>query len=200
MKRRSRRTRSGWGGPLLRRDEAGARGTTFVELIVTSLVLGILAGAALPVAAVARRRQVEIELRRALREIRLGLDAYHEACLGSVVQPGRSNQNQQAGARATPAVTIKIEDDPNRTCWPKELEVLVEGVETSVPKYELKFLRRIPRDPTNVDDRDHDDFGWNLRSSTDDPDGNISWDRENVFDVRSASDWQALDGSFYRDW
>ena len=72
------------------------RGTTLLELMISCAILMILAGAALPVAAVSVRRQQEIELRRALRDIRVALDSYHRVCLSATggqdrvadIQPG----------------------------------------------------------------------------------------------------------------
>lgn len=172
-------------------------GTTLVELLVTSTILTILAAAALPVAAVSVRREREIELRRALREIRSALDTYHVACLTSRGQGGSNRAPATAGG---PTVSFTPEDDPDLICFPKELDVLVEGVETNIPDYTLRFLRKIPEDPMNVGDEDFDSHGWRLRSTSDDPDGNVSWDRKNVFDVSSGSEWRALDGSYYKDW
>ena len=153
-----------------------------------------MASAILPVAAVSRKREKEIELRRALRDIRSALDMYHDLC----GQPVGTGGQVQAGQVAM--ISIKVEDDPDRTCWPKELDLLIDGIETNIPRYELKFLRRIPRDPFNLTEDEHDSHGWNLLSSTDNPEGSVGWNRQNVFDVRSASESQALDGSYYKEW
>jgi general secretion pathway protein G len=175
----------------------GERGHSFLELLVTTILLSVLASAVLPLAAVSRKREKEIELRRALREIRVALDMYHEICRQSVVAKppagaGTPTQTQQ--------IIIKVEDDPGRTCWPKDLDLLVEGVETNIARYKLRFLRRIPADPFNTDQEERDAYGWKLLSTTDKPDGNVGWNRQNVFDVRSGSMSQALDGSFYKEW
>jgi general secretion pathway protein G len=57
----------------------------------------------------------------------------------------------------------------------------------------LKFLQRIPVDPFTGTAE------WGLRSYQDDWDSR-SWGGENIYDVYSLSDLQALDGTFYRDW
>jgi len=182
------------------RAERGRRaistaGHTFVELLVTMGILVILASAALPLAAVSRRREKEIELRHALRDIRSALDMYHELCQ-------RRTLGGAAGQQG-PAPTIQMgppEDDPGMTCWPADLDVLVNGVKTNIPDYKLRFIRRIPRDPFNTTGEEHDQHGWVLHSSNSDPERSLGWDRSNVFDVRSASESQALDNSFYGDW
>ena len=70
----------------------------------------------------------------------------------------------------------------------------MEGVDQiSTVDRRLKLLRRIPVDPmTNSTD-------WGLRSYQDEP-ASISWGRENVFDVYTRSEAEALDGSRYQDW
>lgn len=174
-------------------------GTTLLELMITSVILAVLAGAALPVAAVSQRRAKEIELRRALRDLRVALDTYHRVCLTATA--GQGNPPARGGAGPAPqTVSFVPEDDPNRTCWPSDLEVLIEGVETNIPRFKLRFLRRIPQDPFNVDADEHDQLGWRLRSTTDNPEGSLSWDRRNVFDVSSGAEYRALDGSYYKDW
>ena len=157
-----------------------------------------MASAILPVAAVSRKREKEIDLRRALRDMRSALDIYHDLCRQPAGGGGPTQGQTQGGQVAM--IAIKVEDDPDRTCWPKELDLLVDGVETNVPRYKLRFLRNIPRDPFNLRDDENDDHGWNLLSSTDNPEGSVGWNRQNVFDVRSASESQALDGSYYKDW
>lgn len=75
--------------------------------------------------------------------------------------------------------------------YPPDLDTLVKGVDVKGKK--LKFLRRIPVDPMtgNTD--------WGMRSMQDDPDSD-SWGGDNVFDVYTKSQAQALDGSYYKDW
>lgn len=75
--------------------------------------------------------------------------------------------------------------------YPPDLDTLVKGVDVKGKK--LKFLRRIPVDPmTGGTD-------WGLRSMQDDPDSD-SWGGDNVFDVHTKSQGQALDGTNYKDW
>ncbi len=75
--------------------------------------------------------------------------------------------------------------------YPPDLDTLVNGVDVAGKK--LKFLRRIPIDPMTGNAE------WGLRSMQDDPTSD-SWDGENVFDVYSKSQGEALDGSKYKDW
>jgi len=177
----------------------GQAGHTLIEMVVTISVMAIFASVILPLAAVTRKREKEIELRRALREVRTALDMYHELCLSSG-GAARPQTPPQPGAAPVEVIQLKIENDPGRTCWPEDLEVLLEGAETQVPRYKLRFLRRVPKDPFNLSEDEHDGHGWVFRSSTDDPERASGWDRQNVFDIRSASESQALDGSFYQDW
>ena len=177
-----------------------ASGHTLVEMVITIAVMGVLASVILPLAAVTRKREKEIELRRSLREIRSALDMYHELCrasLGAAPTQGRQGQQGQAPLQM---IRLKIEDDPDGSCFPKDLDVLIEGVETNVPDYKLKFLRRIPADPFNTHEDEHDGHGWIFRSTTDDPESEGGWNRKNVFDVQTASKSQALDGSYYEEW
>ena len=153
----------------------GARGYSFVELLVVSTILLILASAVAPLAQVTMQRQREAELRRALREMRTAIDRYKDAVdLGLI-----------GGT----------EIDPENQGYPPSLETLVEGVE---PVYEnagsvLRFLRRIPIDPMTKD------TDWGLRSYEDDPDA-TRWGGDNVYDVHTQSRGTALDGTRYRDW
>ncbi len=55
---------------------AVSEAVTYLELVATCAILLILASAILPVARVGVQRQREIELRRALREVRLAIDRY----------------------------------------------------------------------------------------------------------------------------
>lgn len=77
----------------------------------------------------------------------------------------------------------KNEEEIDRSGYPKTLEELVEK----------KLLRRIPIDPfTGKAD-------YITTSYTDDPKSSFS-DGKDVYDVRSASDRTALDGTKYSEW
>ncbi|MCX6560311.1 MAG: prepilin-type N-terminal cleavage/methylation domain-containing protein [Candidatus Aminicenantes bacterium] len=161
-------------------------GFTLAEMTVAAAILAILAGAALPLAKTAVKREKEIELRRSLREIREAIDAYKKM-----------------------ADEKKIEVGEAKDGYPLTLDVLVKGVKLlaatqaagptagrSEGKGEgriIKFLRRIPVDPmtgTAV---------WGLLSSQDPPDA-TTWGEEDVYDVYTRARGTAIDGTKYRDW
>jgi general secretion pathway protein G len=75
--------------------------------------------------------------------------------------------------------------------YPPDLETLVKGVDVGGKK--LRFLRRIPIDPMTGKDE------WGIHSMQDDPESD-SWDGNNVFDVYTKSQGEALDGTKYKDW
>lgn len=160
---------SGGGG------RASERGLTYLELVATAGILVILAGAILPLARVTHTRRKEVELRRALREIRTAIDRYHAAvALGQIG-----------------GTDVKVGSEG----YPPSLEVLVTGVkQVGAVDRKLKFLRRIPVDPTRPADAE-----WGLRCYQDDVD-ETSWCGENVWDVYSKNEAVALDGTKYRDW
>lgn len=149
----------------------GGVGVTLIELIIAMAILSILMSGILPLSYMAYKRSREIELRQNLRIIRKALDDYNKK-----VDEGR----------------IPTENDDSG--YPPELAVLVEGVESTdaVPVI-FKFLRRIPRDPMTEDGE------WGLRAYADEPGSDI-WGGQDVYDVYSQSDEQALDGTYYRDW
>ena len=147
-------------------------GVSLVELVVTIAVLGILAGALVPITKFTVKRQKELELRRSLRTMRLAIDQYKKFCDTGVIQ--------KTGV--------------DSECYPPDLETLVDGVEkTGALGQKIKFLRRIPIDPM-IKSQD-----WGLRSFQDDADSS-SWGHENVYDVVTTSSKKALDGTLYKDW
>ena len=151
------------------------RGFSFIELLVVTTIILVLAGAVMPLARITIQRQREIELRRALREIRTAIDKYKDAVDQGQIG-GTDNQLGNEG-------------------YPPDLETLVEGVTAAgdASGRKLKFLRRVPADPMTRSAE------WGLRSYQDAPDAR-SWGGKNVFDVYSRSDGTALDGTKYRDW
>jgi general secretion pathway protein G len=75
--------------------------------------------------------------------------------------------------------------------YPPDLQTLVDGVDVSGKK--VRFLRRIPTDPmTGTTD-------WGKRCMSDDPDS-TSWCGDNVFDVYTKYQGDALDGTKYAEW
>ena len=150
-------------------------GYTFIELVVATAVMMVLASAALPIARVSIRRQKEAELRQSLRDMRTAIDEFKRWA--------------DAGRISTMGVSITADN------YPPSLEVLVEGVPftNDASDRRKKFLRRIPADPmTGRAD-------WGLRSYTDPPDAR-TWGGESVFDVYSQAPGEGLNGIPYREW
>jgi len=161
----------------MRWPKRGGRGFTLTEMLVTVAVLGILAGAAVPLAQNSIKREKEVELARSLRLLREAIDAYKRL-----------------------ADEKKIQSEKGSDGYPPDLQTLVNGVEVSQGEKDggggkriLRFLRRVPKDPLT------NSLEWGLRSSQDAPDAD-SWGGENVYDVYTKSRAKALDGSPYREW
>jgi general secretion pathway protein G len=151
------------------------RGYTFIELLVVSAIVMLLASAVMPLARVTAQRTREAELRRSLREIRTAIDRYKDA----------------ADAQQIASLEIKAGSEG----YPADLQVLIDGVavQNDATGRKLKFLRRIPVDPmTHSTD-------WGKRSYQDDPDA-TRWGGQNVVDVYTTFEGTALDGTKYRDW
>jgi general secretion pathway protein G len=135
--------------------------------------------AALPYAQIGVTRYKELELRRALRDIRTAVDLFHE--------------DWRAGRIAT------ADPDVSEYGYPRSLDVLVEGVELTTAEKEVRrYMRRIPRDPF-ADQAQAPMEQWVIRSYTDDLDSSSS-DGRDIYDVRTSTDKVALDGSKYSDW
>ena len=155
----------------LRERRQAGRGFTLVELIAAMTILLILTSVALPLARVQVHREREVELRRALRDLRQAIDRYKDFA--------------DRGMIPTKGDTLG---------YPPDMDALVKGVElkgAATARY--KFLRRIPVDPMTGS------ADWSMRSMQDDPDSR-SWGGQNLFDVYSKSQGIALDGTYYADW
>jgi general secretion pathway protein G len=152
---------------------AHCRGFTLVELLVTLVIVGVLASAAIPMAELGVQRAKEKELRHALEEIRTAITAYHRA-----VDEGRISLN--AGESG----------------YPHSLDELANGV---VGKSErIYFLKRVPRDPVAEDAASSAAQAWGKRSyasSHEDPK-----EGADVFDVYSKTPGIGLNGVPYREW
>ncbi|HWA93452.1 MAG TPA: type II secretion system protein [Terracidiphilus sp.] len=108
----------------------GEQGLTLVELIVTVVLLGILASAAIPVARFQVKREKERELRYDLWQMRDAIDKYKDAADKGAIRTKVESQN-----------------------YPPDLQTLVDGVEVQGKK--VRFLRKIPVDPMT----DNTDWG-----------------------------------------
>lgn len=153
----------------------GQSGFTFIELVVATAVMMILASAALPLARVSIKRQKEAELHRDLREMRGAIDAYKDAVIAGIVG----------------GVNVSTASEG----YPPDLETLVNGVIRSNDPSgrKIKFLRRIPIDPMTGND------DWGMRAYGDRPDA-TTWGGGSVYDVYSKSEAKALNGTKYKDW
>jgi general secretion pathway protein G len=117
--------------------------------------------------------KVEEELRVALRELRQAIDRYNIFC-------------ETGGVGA---LDRRIDDQ----CYPANLEILVTGIIPPNKTTPVRFLRKIPIDPTTGKRE------WGLRSMQDDPLA-TKWGGENVFDVYSKNTAKSLEGMSYQDW
>lgn len=160
-----------------RRHPSRTRGFSFIELLASAAILGLLASIAVPVVQTTVKRQKERELRIALREIRQGIDAYKQAAqTGRIIVP-----QDQSG-------------------YPPSLLDLVQGVDdASRPEHpKLYFMRRIPRDPFYPDPAAKAIDTWGKRSFASPPDKPEEGD--DVFDVYPLTSLTGLNGVPYREW
>ena len=202
-------------------------GYTLLELIITLTVLAILVMGTIPLAQNAVKRQKELRLRETLREIRGAIDEFKRDTLGACPQGAVTTTNrtinQLAGQVPIPDPRSRVViddctifDTENLDRYPPSLENLVEGVKVKARGINVQqqggvfsdknatdineekevvkvYLRELPIDPTTGES------DWKLRSSYQTKDED-NWDSVNVFDVRSNSDEEALNGEKYSDW
>ena len=197
------------------------------ELIITLTVLAILIVGTVPLAQNAVKRQNELRLRETLRQIRDAIDEFKRdtigACPQGAIRTGnRIDQFTGGNVQADPRSRVVIDDctifdTENLDRYPPTLETLVDGVKVKPRGLNIKsgaglggddtnatdineqkeiikvYLREMPVDPMTGESE------WQLRSSYQTKDDG-SWDTINVFDVRSSSEAEALNGEKYSDW
>lgn len=205
-----------------------AVGFTLFELVVTLTVLAVVVMGTLPLVQKSVQRQREMRLRETLRQVRQAIDEFKRdsvgACPAGAITTGDPTRGRGGGANVPldPRSRVVIDDctifdSENLDRYPPTLEVLVDGVKVRQRGLNLRgggglgaggpqateidpseeiikvYLRELPVDPvTGKSD-------WVLRSSYQEKDDD-SWDNINVFDLRSASDEEGLNGEKYSDW
>jgi general secretion pathway protein G len=206
------------------RAKNSERGYSLLELIITMTVLAVLTLGTLPLAQNAVKRQKEQELREVLRMMRSAIDEFKRDTLGACLQGSITSRNPVPGGNnfsSDPRSRVVINDCKifevdNLDRFPPTLEILVDGVnvksripdtqqgdgpfgtknatELGETKDKKKvYLRELPKDPM-TGEKD-----WKFRSSFQEKDAE-NWDETNVFDVRSNSDGESLNGDKYSDW
>lgn len=162
---------------------AASRGFTFIELVITLALVGLLSMLAVPLYEMTATRLKESELRQALRTIRSGIDAYKAATdSGSLAR--------EAGASGYPLSLEKLTE-------PLELQGK-RDLSGSIASQRMVILRQLPRDPFSSDPQIPARQTWNTRayaSRADDPQPG-----DDVFDVSSKSNRIGLDGTPYSGW
>ena len=153
------------------------RGLTLIELVIVVAIIGVLASAVAPLANISKKRAKEFELKRSLRILRSAIDRYKRAY---------DDKN--------------IENEIGRSGYPESFLELIEGVkDVKDPEGRMiYFLRRIPRDPMNMNEFISPEATWEIRAYDSEPDDFSGG--EDIFDIRSSSEDIALDGTAYKDW
>jgi general secretion pathway protein G len=125
-----------------------ARGWTLIELVITLTVLSVLTIGVIPLVRTSVRRQKEMQLREALRQMRGAIDAFKRDTVGMQCgpgglggggiqpppQPGPPGQPGQQGVYLDPRSHVVIADCKifgvdNIDRYPPDLQTLVDGVD-----------------------------------------------------------------------
>ena len=162
---------------------------TLLELLVTLTIIMVLASVALPLSRVSAKRSHEIELRQHLRGMRAAIDTF------------KMEWNRDGDVLTGPLCVknkLSCKDVASTYGYPKSLEMLL-GVKLTSEEATVRgttirrYLRSLPIDPlTGKAD-------WQFRCYKDAPNAS-SWCGDDVYDVMTASQETALDGTKYRDW
>jgi general secretion pathway protein G len=164
-------------------------GVTLLELLVTMTIIMVLASVALPISRVSAKRTHEIELRQHLRNMRAAIDTF------------KMEWNRDGDMLIGPLCVknkLSCKDVASVYGYPKSLDTLL-GVKLTSEEATVRgtgirrYLRHLPLDPiTGKAD-------WQFRCYKDAPNAS-SWCGDDIYDVMTASEETALDGTKYRDW
>ncbi len=157
-----------------RRARAG--GFTIIELLVTVTLVGILGAIAVPAGELLVQREREQALKETLRDLRAAIDAFKRA---------------SAEGRIARAV--------GESGYPRTLAELTGIPDQKDPNGgELRFLRRVPRNPVYQGPDTAPEKTWGLRSyaSTHEQ----PRPGRDVFDIYPLGDGKGINGIPYKAW
>ncbi len=151
------------------------KGFTYVELMVSLVLIGLLASIVVPVTSVISKQQKERELKAALLEIRTAIDGYKLS----------SDRNEIA------------EEFKTESGYPPNLKVLMGVPSRYGERKVIRFLRKIPNDPF-YDQIKNPELGWGLRSY--ESEAVEPKEGKDVYDIYSLSKGTGSNGIAYRLW
>jgi general secretion pathway protein G len=150
-------------------------GFTFIELIVSLVLLALLASVVIPISDLTSRQSKEKDLKKALIEIREAIDLYKIA----------SDRNE---------IPMQYKTSSG---YPPNLLVLT-GIPTGNGKKTHRFLRKIPADPFALDKNLLPEQTWGVREFLSEADNPKKGD--DVYDIYSLSTKKGSNGVVYREW
>ena len=184
-------------------------GFSLIELVITVTVLAILTLGVVPLMQISVKRQKELQLRDALRQMREAIDQFHREALagaqaqanqqqGQPAQPNPANP-QPANIFADPRVRVMITDqtlfsadNPDR--YPPDLETLLKGVNVlplAMPQAQQGGVGlQGDRGITDVNSAPIPKIKVYLRQIPVDPmTGKAEWDFRSCYDPADSTSW-----------
>lgn len=164
-------------------------GFTLLELLITITIIMVLASVAMPLSKMVGKRTREIELRQQLRMVRAAIDLFKfewnregELMIGAVCVKNKLTCKEVTSVSGYPKSLDNL------------LKVELSGEQATIEGKSIRrYVRKVPVDPiTGKAD-------WKLRCYSDPPD-TTGWCGDDVYDLASASQDTALDGTKYKDW
>ncbi|WP_151807337.1 type II secretion system protein [Acinetobacter bereziniae] len=150
------------------------KGFSYIEILVTLCLIGLLSSAIFPIGNLFVRYQKEKELKFALHEVRSAIDQYKYA----------SDQG---------LIDKSFKTDSG---YPPNLEVLLGVASSNRDAHKLRFLRRIPKDPFKPINTKGNE--WGLRSFSSEV-NSPSYEND-VYDIYSKSELFGSNNIKYKDW